>query len=144
MTTPDGYDLEAGELVSAKLRAVFSAGLSVVRQDAPEEEIKVTVNQLVAASDEGKLVGAAILPASAIRALRDEKRWFCIFHTENDGKTHHGDVTATRRVAATKSAVAKLESDRRRELQRLLMSHLVMCDTSEELVAQLKKRWLGT
>lgn len=142
LTCPNEYSLETSEIVSLKLRAVFGGGLSLIRKDAPESEIVATIDGLTASgAEDGTLVGAVIMRAKEIRALSENEKWFCVYHTQQDNKTHHADVVATKPKVDNRSALRRAESDRRSELQKLFESKIVYADTTEKLLLKIRESW---
>lgn len=139
LTSPDSYDLSTREIVGAKVHAVHRTGFSIVRQDASDEEIHLTVKQLTESGAEpSKLVGAAILPASAIRSLRDTEKWFCIYDTEDGDKKHHADVLGTYPKNLTRNKRDKILSKRRHELRRIMEEKVIHVSTATELIEKLR------
>jgi hypothetical protein len=139
LTSPGHYNLETRELISSKLMTAYQAGLSLVRENASADEIKVTVDQLTAGEEETKLVGAAIVKADKIRQLQEDSvRWFCVYDTENRDKKDHAEILATKSGAASKSAQKKAESDRRKALRALFEENFHPAETVDDLIEKIK------
>lgn len=95
LTSPDGYETSNGEVLTRKLTALFSSGVSLIRQGASDDEIKQTVAELTTTAEQNSLIGCVLVKASAIRLLEFPERSFCVYDTEDNGKTHHADILCT-------------------------------------------------
>ncbi len=70
ITSPDGYDTETKEILTRKLTALYSSGVSILRESSSEDEIRLTVSELTSGGAEPQsLVGAVVLTASQVRQL---------------------------------------------------------------------------
>lgn len=139
LTTPFSYDISAGQLVSQRLTALYSSGVSFVRQGASDDEIRHTINQLLTNNqDPQQLFGAVLCEASEIRSFCGEERWFGVYATEDGDKTHHVDLLGTTPVAESKTKVRIAKDTRRYALCGLLGEKLLRADTPEALIDALR------
>lgn len=139
-TSPALYDLKDQCLVRSKLTAIHSRGLSIIRQNASDEEIVLTVRELIEGQSEPQtLVGAAFFRAVKVRSLGDEERWFCVYHTPSVHKNLHADLLGTIPNSESKAQQKKILSTRRRALEDLLYDHIIRTTTVAELIEILRK-----
>lgn len=139
VTSPDGYDMEAGELLTSKLTALFSSGVSIIRQGASDDEIKLTVQELTSTAEPRSLIGAVIVQASQVRFLDQSGRSYCVYDTPDRGKTHHADLMCTMPNQGSNSEKKRLMTERRHALKELFMNHLVRSSTVEDLIAVVRQ-----
>jgi hypothetical protein len=109
LTSPNAYNLDAACIITERLTVLYSAGLSVLRQGASDEEIIGTIETLLAGGAEPKtLVGAVVMRAGKFRSYAsNDNRWFGVYATDDEGKLHHVDVLGTTPVAESKGAVKR-------------------------------------
>lgn len=141
IVSPDAIELDTGELLRNKLTSASSSGISLLRHQASDAEIKLTIEQLTKHTQEpNELVGAAVMAVSKLRELGSPERWFCIYDTFSDNKPFHADIlaTSTTRNAASKSAAKKEESTRRKALQATLQNNLIFSDDADELIKKIR------
>lgn len=135
LTSPAGYDISTGEILTARLVAAYSSGISVVRQGASDDEIKLTVEQLTSGTAEpNTLVGASILQVGKIRSLGDGTQWFCVYDTDEGVKKHHADIVGTFPTGLNRSQEKKEKSRRRQSLKILFESHVYQAQTLDDLI----------
>lgn len=139
-TSPGLYDLEDQCLIRSKLTAIHSRGLSIIRQNASDEEIVLTVRELIEGQSEPQtLVGAAFFRAIKVRSLGGEERWFCVYHTPSVDKNLHADLLGTIPSSESKAQQKKVLSTRRRALEGFLYAHIIRATTVAELIEILRK-----
>jgi len=140
LTSPDGYDIDAREIVTGKLTQVYSCGLSVVRRGASDNEILETIHRLVNGQHEPQeLFGAAIFAADQIRGMGDGTRWFGVYATDDEAKKHHGDIAGTTPKAASKKAVKNEKTRRRYQLRDRITPQLITAANDQDLLRQLRE-----
>lgn len=138
ITSPDGYDCDRKELVRAKLTAIYSSGLSIIRQNASDEEIELTVRQqTVETTERNRLVGAAIMRARDIRYDGVPPRRFCLYDTDEPNKAYHADILAPTPQGGTNQR-EQAKKKARKQLEKLLMAHLVEVSSTSELIVQIR------
>ena len=140
LTTPDGFDLSANELITSKLTSVYGCGFSVIRSGASDAEIRLTIDKLVnKQSEKQELVGAALVKADVIRSMHDGIRWFGVYATDDDGKEHHADLLGTRPKAESKSQIKKQQNERRYRLRDVLGASIIRAADVDELISLLRQ-----
>lgn len=139
LVSPDHIDLDTDELMSNRLTAVHSSGLSVLRQCASDDEIRLTVHQLTQETAEpNTLYGAAIMRASEIRSLNEDNlKWFCVYDTYADQKPSHADVFGTTPLGS-KSSIRKQKSDRRGVLAQVIIDNLIRAEEVDDLISRIR------
>lgn len=138
LTSPDGYDENAFTIATQKLTALYSMGLSVVRQGASDEEILSTIDDLLSGGEEErKLVGAIVVEASELRSYADPSRWLGVYATDDRGKAHHVDVFGTI-PAGGSSARDRVKKQRRYKLAEDLVPKIVFANDNADLIARLR------
>jgi len=135
VTAPDGYDERTNEILTARLTALFSSGVSVIRENASEAEIRSTILELTnEAAEARRLVGAVILKASNVRFLDQATRAYCVYDTRERNKAHHADIVCTRADGPSNSARKKIDERRRYALRGLMATHLHLASTADEVI----------
>lgn len=138
VTTPGMYS--EGELLTSKLTAIDSSGLSIIRQGASDEEILSTINQLVnEAAEPQTLHGAVVFRVADVREIGAPTRHFGIYHTPDADKVAHGDILATR-PPGSNSAVKKEQRTRRYALRDFMLGQIVQESDAGRLLAALRLR----
>lgn len=139
LTSPDGFDEDAGVILHQKLLACYSLGLSVLRQGASDQEITSTVRLLTQESEQPRtLFGAALTRVADIRQLDAGARWFAVYATDAPDNDHHADIMATTPKADSKNKVRKAESARRKKLRDLMQAQLLPASDPTTLIAALR------
>lgn len=137
VTGPDSFD--NGEILRNRLTALFSSGVSMIRQGASDAEIRQTVEELTERTAEQRLlIGAVILKAYQVRFLQPERRCFCVFDTPQGGKKRHADIMCPMPNEESNTQNRRWQTDKREALQRLFMEHLHMANTPESLLATIR------
>ena len=147
LVAPDEYDLDTGAILTNKLVALSSSGVSLIRQNAPEDEIRSTVAELTNVSGAPQprfLVGFVRLKASSIRELEDVAKVFCIYDTEDGSKTHHADILCSLPQEASRNAIEKRKKHRRNILRELMSKHVSRVSCVERLVAMIREMEAAT
>lgn len=138
LTSPDAYDEKTSSILTQKLMAVYSLGLSVIRQGAADAEILGTIDQLLQGQAEPrKLVGAILFSTRIIRSYDAASRWFGVYATDDDHKQHHVDIIGTTPAGST-SQSKKLKNERRYRLADDLRQYVIFADQRDALLAELR------
>ena len=140
LTTPDGFDLSANQLITSKLTSVYGCGFSVIRSGASDAEIRLTVDKLVnSQSEKQELVGAALVTADVIRSMQGGARWFGVYATDDGEKEHHVDLLGTRPKADSNSQIRKQQNERRYRLRDVLGVSIIRSADVDELISLLRQ-----
>jgi hypothetical protein len=134
LTSPDDYDETTSTIITGRLTQLYSMGMSVIRQGAPDAEIIRTVNDLLNGGAEvRKLFGAVVITAEQLRSYvsDDALRWFGLYSTDDRDKTHHADVFGT-------TVNKKQQSRRRGHLADEMVPLIVTASDTGELIARLR------
>lgn len=137
--TSDGDENNPDSILRSTLSSVYSCGLSTVRQGATDQEILETINLLTDAKNPVKfLVGASLLNVSEARAFNAGNRWFGIYATEDELKTHHADILGTAPPAPSNSALRREQSHRRNALRLAMLPNIILSSDPGELIKLLR------
>ncbi len=139
ITSPDGYDTETKEILTRKLTALYSSGVSILRESSSEDEIRLTVSELTSGGAEPQsLVGAVVLTASQVRQLDPRQRGYCIYDTHAPRRRCHADMFGTFPVQGSNKERERFKERRRYALRDLMAAHLLEADTIEKLIAAVQ------
>jgi hypothetical protein len=138
VTAPNHYNLVATELLTSRLTALYSSGLSVIRQGASDAEIRSTVLELLSVYEPQSLVGVIIVQAQQIRQFGEGGRQFCVYDTKEGTKRHHADVFGTIPRVQSKTQVRRIADDRRYGLRDLLARHLRVANSIDEVISAIR------
>lgn len=139
LTTPGNFDVTTRELLTRSLTSVYSCGLSVIRSGISDEEIRLTVDQLVNHQAEPQtLYGAALVSVEQVRAMSEDCRWFGVYSTDDGAKQHHVDILGTTASGESKSQRRKIHDERRYSLRDVLGATVLQAGNVDELIAQLR------
>lgn len=144
LTSPDGYDTSQGEVLTRKFTALFSSGVSLIRQGASDDEIRQTIGGLTSTAEPNSLIGCVLVRASAIRLLEAPERAFCVYDTEDGGKTHHADILCPMPNQASRSQDKRKNEARRRTLRELFEKHIKRVTDIQDLIAVIRGAEQGT
>lgn len=135
LTSPDGMDADTGEILTRRLTALFSSGVSVIREGASDDEIRLTVRELTSAAEPQRIVGCVLVRASAIRHLDPNLRAYCIYDTPDGSKERHADILCTMPTEPSRSQQDRRKEARRRALRDLFQKHTKAVASVEELIS---------
>lgn len=139
LTSPDGFDEDAGLILHQKLLACYSLGLSVLRQGATDQEITLTIEILTQGLEHPRtLFGAALTRVSDIRQLDAGERFFAVYATDAPYNDHHADIMGTAPKAESKNQARKAETSRRKKLRDLIQTKLLPASNPPSLIAALR------
>lgn len=140
LTSPNAYNLDTATIITERLTVLYSAGLSVIRQGASNDEIIKTIETLLIGGAEQKsLVGAIVMQAAKFRSYaNDDDRWFGVYATDDCGKAHHVDVLGTTPIAESKGAVSREKKARRYKLALDMQPYVVFDSEPERLIEKLR------
>ncbi|WP_312218458.1 hypothetical protein [Brevundimonas sp.] len=137
LTSPGMYT--AGEILTAKLTSANSSGVSLIRCGASDDEIRSTIDCLMTKGAEPQeLLGAVVFSALDLRRVGEPEEHFSVYHTPDSDKTHHADILA-RTPAGSKSAVKKIERDRRYSLRDFMAQNIIQADSVDLLLPLLRR-----
>ena len=137
LTNPGHYDND--EILTQKLTATTSSGVSLIRQGASDQEILLTIDTLMVNSAEPQnLVGAAVFSVDMIRELEGDMRWFGVYHTPDGAKSHHADILATT-VTGTGSFKKREDKARRSKLRDVMMPSIIFAQLPNTLLTELRR-----
>lgn len=139
LTSPDGFDVTNGEILTRKLTALFSSGVSVIRQGASDIEIRQTVSELTNAAEPNCLVACVLVRVSAIRSLEGPERSFCVYDTEDSLKSHHADIVCPMPNMVSKNQNRRKEEERRRSLRLVFEQHIKIVSDVKELISAIRE-----
>lgn len=139
LVAPDDYDETASTILTSRLTALYSMGLSVIRQGASDDEVLGTIDELMTKGSERRtLVGAVVMGAEKIRSYaNDDSRWFGVYATDDRGKERHADIFGTTPLGSNSSA-KRTKSQRRNRLAADMLPLILFEADPPQLLSKLR------
>ena len=119
----DPTDIQDGRLSVTSLVRIDTSGVSVLRQNALDEEFDLTISELKARSAASNrprsFLGVCIFTAHTVR-FQNGARFLGVYDTALQGKDHHADILGPSLDPSSELSKTQREKEKRKRIKNMI------------------------